>query len=133
MATAQSIAARESFIEAMRDAGMTSPVSRADVKALCLATGIYACPPAWISQDQTRRTENVGEYLVPELDLANGAKVSKTVTRPKKAMTKTIANTPKVSPATSEIRGMTGGESDSLVPSKIKTYVPWGHFEDHRS
>jgi len=130
MATAQSIAARESFIEAMRDAGMTSPVTRTEIKALCLSTGIYACPPAWISQDQTRRTENVGEYIIHELGSSATTVVHETTGLPKKAMVKTIVETPKVSPATSEIRGMTGGESDSLVPSKIDTYVPWGHFED---
>lgn len=129
MATAQSIAARESFIDAMRDAGMTSPVTRADVKALCLATGIYACPPAWLSQDQSRRTGTNGEYLVPELD---GAPAPTKTARPKKAIVRPVTGDPTPTPsvATSEIRGMTGGESDSLVPSKIKTYVPWGHFGD---
>jgi len=129
MATAQSIAARESFIEAMRDAGMTSPVTRAEVKALCLATGIYACPPAWLSQDQSRRTGTVGEYLVPELDGGSPAPV--TTSKPKKAIvTKTIVDTPKVSENVSEVLAMTGGESVTLVPNKIDTYVPWGHFQD---
>ena len=129
MATAQSIAARESFIEAMRDAGMTSPVTRAEIKALCLATGIYACPPAWLSQDQSRRTGTVGEYLVPEL--GGDAPAPVTTSKPKKAIvTKTIIDTPKVSANVSEVLAMTGGESVTLVPSKISTYVPWGHFGD---
>lgn len=130
MATAQSIAARESFIEAMKSAGLTSPVTRADVKALCLATGIYACPPAWISQDQSRRTGTNGEYLIPELD--GGAAPAKKTAKVKKAIAKPVQGNPTPAPsvATSEIRGLTGGESDSLVPSKISTYVPWGHFGD---
>jgi len=119
MATAQSIAAREAFIEAMRDAGMTSPVSRTEVKELCLTTGIYACPPAWMSQDQSRRTGTVGEYLMPELE----GKEAPAAKKPAKKQVLAEA-------ATDAVLAMTGGTSENLVPTKNKSYVPWGHFSD---
>ncbi len=122
MATAQSIAARESFLEAMREAGMTSPVTRTEVKELCLTTGIYACPPAWMSQDQSRRTGTVGEYLMPELD----GKKAPAAKKPEKKVTKAdLAESTK-----DAVLAMTAGMSENLVPTKNKSYVPWGHFAD---
>ena len=68
MATQQSRQNRTDFIQAMKDAGFTGIVTRGQIKDLCKSTGIYACPPAWISQDHSRRTGTVGEYIMSELE-----------------------------------------------------------------
>jgi len=128
MATKQSIKAREDFIKAMKDAGLSGIVTRSQIKDLCKSTGIYACPPSWISQDHSRRTGVVGEYIMPELDDAPAPKAAPVATA-----TATIPSgevkTADTCSATMAL-AMTGGASESLVPDKIDTYVQWGHFKD---
>jgi hypothetical protein len=123
LATKQSIQARQDFIQAMKDAGFTGIVTRGQVKDLCKSTGIYACPPAWISQDHSRRTGTVGEYLMPELDQTPAPAAQEITTIPSGEVKQDQI------PATA-IMGLTGGESTTLIPSRIDTYVPWGHFKD---
>ena len=55
------------FVEACVSAGLTTPVSRDDLMDVCVDTGIYACPPSWITQDTTRRAGR-GLYDVPEFN-----------------------------------------------------------------
>tara|TARA_B100001094_G_scaffold333417_1_gene411875 strand:+ start:22833 stop:24215 length:1383 start_codon:yes stop_codon:yes gene_type:complete len=130
MATKQSRQNRADFIKAMKEAGLTSPVTREQVREVCDSTGIYAVPPSWITYDASRKTGALGEYHIPEL--SEGA----TTTAPAKEaapMTATIV-TNKVKTAdvcdTTMALAMTGGESETLVPERISTYVPWGHFKD---
>ena len=143
MATAQSTANREAFIEAMREAGLTSPVTRAEVKALCLTTGIYACPPAWMSQDQTRRTSTVGEYLMPELitqttrtefdramQTPDPDQYGYEMDRPDGTSFKCDQQGNHAPTQNDAVLAMTGGTSENLVPTKNKSYIPWGHFSD---
>ena len=54
------------YLEALAGAGVTSPVSRQDLVSACEATGIYSCPPSWITQDSTRKAGR-GLYDLPEL------------------------------------------------------------------
>ena len=127
MATKQSRKNRADFLQAMKEAGLTSPVTREQVKELCKSTGIYACPPSWISQDGSRRTGTLGEYHMPELcDSPAPATAAAPVTA--------TIQTNKVETAdfcdTTMALAMTGGESETLVPERISTYVPWGHFKD---
>ena len=54
------------FVQLCVDAGITSPASRDELAMVCENSGIYACPPSWITQDTTRRAGR-GEYNMPEL------------------------------------------------------------------
>ena len=54
------------FVEACVSAGLTTPVSRDELASVCDSTGIYVCPPSWITQDTTRRAGR-GLYDIPEL------------------------------------------------------------------
>ena len=54
------------LLNALRAAGATSPVSRQELVAACEASGAYACPPSWITQDSTRKAGR-GMYDLPEL------------------------------------------------------------------
>ena len=54
------------FLEALAEAGVTSPVSRQELVAACEATGVYSCPPSWITQDSNRKAGR-GLYDLPEL------------------------------------------------------------------
>ena len=143
MATAQSTANREAFIEAMREAGLTSPVTRAEVKALCLTTGIYACPPAWMSHDQTRRTGVVGVYSMPELitqsprtefdramQTPDPDQYGYEMDRPDGTSFKCDQQGKPAPVQNDMVLAMTGGTSEDLIPAKNKSYVPWGHFSD---
>mgnify|MGYP003147262000 CR=1 FL=1 len=121
------------FVVACAQAGLGEIVSRADLVDVCESSGIYSCPPSWITQDSSRKTGR-GEYSVPEIAEAR-------TTRPDPnhpdidfdehedhgpapiagAAIPTIAN--------HAVMGMTGGERATLIPPRISTYVPWGHFK----
>ena len=130
MATKQSRQNKADFLQAMKEAGLTSPVTREQVKEVCASTGIYAVPPSWITYDASRKTGTLGEYHIPELDEGTANSAPTTEAAP---MTATIT-TNKVETAdicdTTMALAMTGGESETLVPERIGTYVPWGHFKD---
>jgi hypothetical protein len=55
------------FVEALAAAGCVSPVSRQELIAVCDSSGIYTCPPSWITQDSTRKAGR-GAYDLPELN-----------------------------------------------------------------
>ena len=119
---------QKKFIDALAGAGMTSPVTRQDLVAVCNSTGIYACPPSWITQDSDRLIER-GIYDIPELSSATpattpapvqGAAPVAVVSAPAMVQTATAAMT----------LGMTGGERTSLIPPAFDGYVKWGHFSD---
>ena len=130
------------FVEACVASGLTTPVSREDLAMVCEQTGIYVCPPSWITQDTTRRAGR-GEYNVPELNLVSPKETNATpapcdytveggstntptpCTEPQGA----VAVAPQMDTA-SLIMGMTGGERNNLVPPKFSGYVTWGHFKD---
>ena len=126
------------FVNACVTAGLTSPVSREELAGVCDSSGIYVCPPSWITQDTTRRAGR-GLYNVPELSQVSPKETSATPAPVATAevipaevaqvVTGAVAVAPQVN-AASLIMGMTGGERDSLVPSKFSGYVTWGHFRD---
>ena len=123
------------FVESCVDAGLTSPVSRDDLMDVCVNTGIYACPPSWITQDTTRRAGR-GMYNVPEFNNVSSNCASpapvETVenvdiqTGPVQGAVETVNETS----VASLVMGMTGGERETLVPNKFDGYVAWGHFKD---
>jgi len=121
------------YLEALAAAGVTSPVSRQDLVSACEATGIYSCPPSWITQDSTRKAGR-GLYDLPEL-----SEVS-----PKGTSDESPAPAPVAAPAPVQgavetvaadataalTMGMTGGERATLIPDRFSGYVAWGHFSD---
>ncbi len=119
---------QQKYVDALAGAGMTSPVTRQELVAVCESTGIYACPPSWITQDSDRLVER-GLYNIPELSSATpattpapvqGAAPVAVVSAPAMVQTATAAMT----------LGMTGGERTSLIPLAFDGYVKWGHFSD---
>ena len=55
------------FIDALATAGCVSPLTFADMQAVCDNTGIYKMPPSWITHDSDRKVAR-GSYAIPELD-----------------------------------------------------------------
>ena len=122
------------ILKSMASAGCTSPVSRQEIFDACEATGAYACPPSWLTQDSTRKVGR-GLYECPELaqfvDSADSAPAptheeNVVQTGPVGAVEQSV---PAISTA-SLVMGMTGGDRDSLVPQKFDGYVTWGHFSN---
>ena len=124
------------ILKHMASAGCTSPVSRQEIFDACEATGAYACPPSWLTQDSTRKVGR-GLYECPELaqfvDSADSAPapapVAPVPVAPAPVQGAVEQSVPAISTA-SLVMGMTGGDRDSLVPQKFDGYVTWGHFSN---
>ena len=132
------------FIQSLANAGLTSPLTFAQMQEVCDSSGLYKMPPSWITHDSDRKVSR-GLYAVPEI---TGNVVSPVA--PKDAPVNTnIAPAPvtkenvdiqtgpvqgaveqPVLTAASLVMGMTGGERQSLVPPKFDGYVSWGHFNN---
>jgi|TARA_R110002096_G_scaffold144361_2_gene301185 hypothetical protein len=120
------------LLEAMKAAGCTSPVTRQDIVDACTASGAYACPPSWLTQDSARKCGR-GLYDCPEL-------ASMTETAP--AVAVAVESAPAPAPVVGSVEsvqsvatanlamGMTGGERATLIPDRFNGYVAWGHFSD---
>ena len=119
------------LLNALRAAGATSPVSRQELVAACEASGAYACPPSWITQDSTRKAGR-GMYDLPELLEVSGDSPAPAPAAPQGAPAAppvTVSAEP--APALANMAmGMTGGERATLVPPRFDGYVAWGHFSD---
>jgi len=128
------------FVEALKDAGITSPVSRKELVAVANSQGSnYA--PAWIVKD-TSRSAGRGLFYIPEINGESSPVVAEVT--PKVSNSSAPAPAPQVqtAPAQSNVTlssdatlalGLTGGEHESLVPARMSTYVPFGHFRDIES
>ena len=124
------------LLEALAAAGCTSPVSRQDIVDACNASGAYACPPSWLTQDSTRKVGR-GLYDCPELSEVSSSG-STPSPAPAPAESTPVESAPvqgaveTVAPATvaNLAMGMTGGERATLVPPRFDGYVAWGHFSD---
>ena len=123
----------QQFVNALAAAGCTSPVTRADLVAACESTGIYTCPPSWITQDSTRKAGR-GLYDIPEIASASpkdetpAPAPNACATVPAVAPQGAVESVPAANAAFT--MGMTGGERATLVPSAFDGYVAWGHFSD---
>jgi len=122
------------FIQALSDAGCTSPLTYKDMQAVCDSTDTYKMPPSWITHDTDRKVSR-GSYAVPEIDGAVLTPSNSDVVVP--APTPATVQSPVVGaveqpvPAMMDMTmGMTGGERQSLVPAKFDGYVKWGHYAD---
>ena len=127
-------ARQKQYVDALAAAGVTSPVTRQDLIAACENTGLYSCPPSWITQDSTRKAGR-GLYDLPELDSASPKEAATPAPAPEAASPVAPAVQGAVEstePATvaAFTMGMTGGERATLVPPTFSGYVAWGHFSD---
>lgn len=115
---------QQTFVDACRTAGLSSPAKRSDLVAVANDLGMkYA--PAWIVQNSDMRTSERGMFLVPGLDDSGSAAPA-----PAPAPAVQGSDTPAASlnAEISAIRGMTAGAA-TLIPDTLKTYVPWGHHD----
>lgn len=152
-------ARQNDFVAACAEAGLGSIVTRQELVDVCESSGIYSCPPSWITQDSTRKVGR-GEYRVDEIEAIHKRTVPTTdfdramqSSDPEyyvmndadgneikvDAYGKPLAPAPAPKPApavptvANAVMGMTGGERSTLVPPRISTYVPWGHFKSVES
>ena len=113
---------KRAFIEACKDAGLTSPVERCDLVTICEQTGLYNFPPTWITHDDSRKVGR-GKYDVPELGGdATPAPVQDAAPAPVQGAVESMTIDCAL--------GMTGGERATLIPPTNDEYVAWGHFSD---
>ena len=122
---------QKQLVDALRDAGCTSPVTRQEIVDACAASGAYACPPSWLTQDSTRKVGR-GLYDCPELNgegAPSPAPASPAPATVESTPVQVAVETPSV-PTANLAMGMTGGERATLVPPRFSGYVAWGHFSD---
>jgi len=120
------------YLEALLAAGCTSPVSRQELTAVCESSGIYTCPPSWITQDSARKTAGRGLYDLPELnEIEAPAQVETPASDAVNSVQGSVVETADAADAAVAFAmGMTGGERETLVPPRFDGYVAWGHFRD---
>ena len=91
--------------------------------------------PAWIVKDESRRVKH-GTFAVPEIAERSGDAVAAPVVdiseMPMPATPAPVAAPVAAAPVAvaSDVLGMTGGQSESLVPTKMDTFEPFGFFKD---
>jgi hypothetical protein len=127
------------LLQALKDAGCVSPITRQDIVDACAVSGAYACPPSWLTQDSARKLGR-GLYDCPELsELSAPAPVAEEnvdiQTGPIQAAVEqapavAVVSTSEVPINANFAMGMTGGERATLVPPRFDGYVAWGHFSD---
>ena len=127
----------QNLVDALIAQGVTtSPVSRADIASANQSNGKSASVPSWILHDQSRRAGR-GLFHVPEV-CGSGHEtpaVVSPVTQPAPAprsapVASPVETAPPPAVAPASTLALTGGESATLVPNRMKTYVPFGHFND---
>jgi hypothetical protein len=124
-------AKQQSFVSALASITKVSPVKRADLVAAAQAVGM-AFPPAWIVKDASRNAGR-GLFHVPEIMGEKHATAAPVQTAaPAAAPVQMVrgASNPIQSVSQSKVLGMTGGDRTTLIPDRIDTYVPWGHFSN---
>jgi len=119
---------RQLFIDCADRLGITSPINRRDVERIVEAGDGAFGWPSWITADKARRLDR-GVFDVPEL--GGGSAPAPAPTAPAAPVATAPAPTPAkvVAPVATCDYSMMG----SLVPSRLSTYVPWGHFKDIES
>ena len=125
--------AQKQLVDALITAGVvTSPVTRAAIAEANQACGKSASVPSWILHDSSRRAGR-GLFHVPEV--AGGghetpAPAAAPVVQPVTPVESPVQTAPPPAAAPSATLALTGGESATLVPNRMRTYVPFGHFDD---
>ena len=123
-------AKQASFVSALASITTTSPVKRSDLVAAATKVGM-AFPPAWIVKDASRNAGR-GLFHVPEITGAQhtAAPALTAAPAPASPVVQAVrgASNPVQSVDHAKVLGMTGGDRTTLIPDRIDTYVPWGHF-----
>ena len=122
---------QSAFISALASITTTSPVKRSDLVAAAQKIGM-AFPPAWIVKDANHNAGR-GLFFVPEIaggEMTHYNLPAQSIPANASPVAQAVrgAAAPIQSVDTAKVLGMTGGERTTLIPDKIDTYVPWGHF-----
>ena len=127
------------FVEAARKAGITNTIlSRADVVRVVDTYGDADgfSWPAWITADKSRR-HGRGLFLVPEIGgAAPKAPKAAAPARPVIATVPVVQTAPSapVADAAEDVSLSTfNNELGCMIPEKLSTYVPFGHYKDVES
>lgn len=120
------------FVTLAFNAGYTSPLSRAQIKAIKAKHSIPM--PAWLMKDDSRRAGH-GKYHCPELTaMYNGKSVASApaVVAPTVAAPAPVAAAVAAPAIASRVIPTAANtvSGASLVPNKDSLYVPYGHFKD---
>jgi MoxR-like ATPase len=120
---------RQIFIDSAIAAGYTSPLNRADVTAIVESSNGAFGWPSWITADKARRIDR-GVFDVPELSGAEApvSAPAPVATQPAPVAVRTV-KTVEANPVTVEPTAEFS-LAGSMVPSRLSTYVPFGHFKD---
>jgi MoxR-like ATPase len=122
------------LVAALQAGGVTtSPVSRAQICDASESLGKSRSVPSWILHDDSRRAGR-GLFHVPEVSGASfeapAYVAPQEVTPPAEPVAVNQVKTAEAPVTVADsVFALTGGE-ESLVPSKMGTYVPFGHFKD---
>ena len=126
------------LLQALANAGCVSPISRQEIVDACEASGAYACPPSWLTQDSARKVGR-GLYDCPELAEVTSSATESPAPAPAESQHEAVPVQTPVQGAVETVAptsvanmtmGMTGGERATLVPPRFDGYVAWGHFSD---
>ena len=133
---------RNAFLAACRKAGLRTPISRADVVAVVEAYGASDgfSWPSWITADKSRRAGR-GLFHVPEINGASAPVAAPAAVKPAAPVVKTISTVPTVTTTTvaatetlaesvADSACVFNNELGSMIPEKLSTYVPFGHYKD---
>jgi hypothetical protein len=134
---------RSAFVTACRKAGLRTPISRADVVAVVDKYGALDgfSWPSWVTADPARRAGR-GLFHLPEIAGGSApAAPAATVSKPAAAVVKTISTVPTVTTTTvaatetlsesvADSACVFNNELGSMIPEKLSTYVPFGHYKD---
>jgi MoxR-like ATPase len=126
---------RQIFIDSAIAAGYTSPLNRADVTAIVESSNGAFGWPSWITADKARRIDR-GVFDVPELGGVNHSGAARREPAPVATQPAPVASggvkTIEAAPVTIEPSNEFS-LAGSMVPSRLSTYVPFGHFKDVES
>tara|TARA_R110002167_G_scaffold58362_1_gene165423 strand:- start:511 stop:1788 length:1278 start_codon:yes stop_codon:yes gene_type:complete len=124
------------FVKAAAEMGCTSPITRPEVLDVIEANGMSI--PQWLvgPKGMDRRVGR-GEYDLPELSEFNGlgSGVGETATPASVVAVDTVATAPtlltkQVKVAVASPTQFALAPDAGLIPDRISTYVPFGHFKD---
>ena len=128
---------RQQFLDAALALGYSSPLNRADVTAIVESSNGAFGWPSWITADKARRLDR-GVFDVPELSggdapvsapaPAGAARRPEPVQQVSVGAVKTVEAAPTTVEPSNEF-----SLAGSMVPSRLSTYVPFGHFKDVES
>ncbi len=129
-------ATQENFVRAAAEMGCTSPITRPEVLDVIEAHGMSI--PQWlVGPKGADRRVGRGEYDLPELSEFNGqsSDIGETIS-PESVATApvAVATAPARSIPTASVVASTTtfalAPDAGLIPDRISTYVPFGHFKD---